>query len=106
MGSGSRISITGCLCLAGVASVLLTIFADAVLLRELKRSYHTTEAIVCGIAGEGESGDALLKYLKEAPDKAFLQSGARHMAAYGCAHRLGAVLPGRQKTGDCVVRPF
>lgn len=83
MGSGSRISITGCLCLAGVASVLLTIFADAVLLRELKRSYHTTEAIVCGIAGEGESGDALLKYLKEAPDKAFLQSGARHMAAYG-----------------------
>ena len=83
MGSGSRINITAALCIAGAAVIILTIFADTVLLRELKYSYNNTEAIISGIAAGDESGDTLLKYLKEAPDKAWLVSGQRHMEAYG-----------------------
>ena len=66
MGSGSRINITAALCIAGAAVIILTIFADTVLLRELKYSYNNTEAIISGIAAGDESGDTLLKYLKEA----------------------------------------
>ena len=83
MGSGSRINITAALCIAGAAVIILTIFADTVLLRELKYSYNNTEAIISGIAAGDESGDTLLKYLKEAPDKAWLVSGQQHMEAYG-----------------------
>ncbi len=83
MGSGSRINITAALCIAGAAVIILTIFADTVLLRELKYSYNNTESIISGIAAGDESGDTLLKYLKEAPDKAGLVSGQQHMEAYG-----------------------
>ena len=83
MGLRSRINVTGYLFFAGVLVVLLTVLADGILLKELKNAYAQTESVISGIAAEGESGEALLKWLKETPDEALLFAGADSMAAHG-----------------------
>lgn len=83
MGSRSRINTTRYFFLAGVLVILLTIFADTFLFKELKHACSDTKYMIAGIAAGQESGDALFQWLKEPPDDAFLQNGAEHMADYG-----------------------
>ncbi len=63
--------------------VLATIAADHVLLEKLEQSYAHTEQIIAGIAGNGDSGDGLLQFLKETPNEAWMVKGQQHMAAHG-----------------------
>ena len=83
MGLRNRTGIIGYLFLAGVFSVLLTVLADKLLLEELNDAYSQTEIIISGIAAGNESGEALLKWLKESPDETFLKAGADRMAENG-----------------------
>lgn len=83
MGLRSRKNVLSLFFAAGIAIVLCTAAADAFLLSELKSGYADTEHVIAGIAGSGESGDSLLRWLKETPDSDFLSEGVRNMAAYG-----------------------
>lgn len=83
MGSKRRSSITFSLLFAGAAIIFFTVFADAAILRALKQSYSDTKAILFHIADKNESGEALLKYLKEAPDETWLPSDSQKLASYG-----------------------
>lgn len=83
MGLRNRTGIIGYLFLAGTLTVLLTVWADRLLLEELKDSYSQTELLISGIAAGDESGEALLKWLKESPDETFFQAGADSMADNG-----------------------
>lgn len=83
MGLRSRIGILGYFILAGVAVVICTAAADALFLTELKSSYDAAGQMISGIAGSGESGDSLLRWLKERPNEDFLLEGERKMASYG-----------------------
>lgn len=83
MGLRRKITTTKYLILLGITIIAATLFADILILSELKASYADTELIISGIAGNGESGDTLLQWQKEFPNQSWLLTGEQHMAAHG-----------------------
>lgn len=83
MGSKNRKTVTCYFLAAALAVFALTALADSAILRELKLSFAETEALLGGIAGSAESGEELLRWMKETPDAAFLHAGQKQLNAYG-----------------------
>ena len=83
MGLRCKVTTTKYLILWGITIIAATLFADILILSELKASYADTELIISGIAGNGESGDTLLQWQKEFPNQSWLLAGEQHMETHG-----------------------
>ena len=83
MGFGNRINTKHLLAAAAFTLILFTIALDLFFLSELKGSYEDTKSIIAKIAESEDSGENLIKWLKETPDEDWLLQGKEFLSFYG-----------------------